>query len=88
MQAVHTAQSQRIVGSDHGEINGVRLGKVHDGGDVLGTDFGNTDSVSCNAAVAGQSIDGFHGGIFFQLLDNGVLAATAANNEKVHKGPP
>ena len=88
VQTVYAAQSQRIVGSNHSEINRVCLGKLHDCGNVLGADLGNADGVSGNAAVAGQSIDGLYRGIFFQLFDNGVLAATAANNEKVHKGPP
>ena len=85
MQAIHAAQSQRIVGSDHGKVNSVSLCKIHDSRNILGTDLGDTDSISSDAAVAGQSIDGLHSGIFFQLFDNGVLAAAAANNEKIHK---
>ena len=44
--------------------------------------------ITDHSAVSGESIDLGANGIFFQLFDNGVLAATAANNEKVHKGPP
>ena len=88
MQAVHAAQSQRIVRGHNSEINGVCLGKLHDCGKVLGTDLGDTDGVRRDAAVAGEGVDGLHRGIFFQLFDNGMFAAAAANNEKVHKGPP
>ena len=79
MEPVHTAQGQRIVGRDYGEVHGVGFGKVHNGVDVLGTDLGNAHGVGSDAAVAGQSVDGLHSGIFPQFFDNGVFAASAAD---------
>ena len=37
-----------------------------------------------NAAVARQGVDRLHGRILLQLLDDGVLAAAAANNKDIH----
>ena len=59
--------------------------KRDDGGDILCTDFRNTDCILRNAAIAGQGIDGLDLWVFFQLFDDGVLAATAADDQKIHE---
>ena len=88
VKPVHAAQGQGIVRSHHSEIDIMGLGEVHDGGNVLGTDLRDAHRVLGDAAVAGQGVDGLHAGIFFQFLDNGVLAATAADDQKIHGSPP
>ena len=86
-EPVRTAQSQRVVRPHHGKVNGVGGGE---GGDAVQVPGGNlhADGVRRNAAVSRQSEDGFHRRAFPQLLNNGVLAAPAADNEKIHKTPP
>ena len=88
MEPVHATQSQGVVRRHHGKVDGVRLGKVHNGGDVLGANLRDADGILCDAAVARQGVNGLHTGIFFQLFDNGVLAATAADDQKIHGSPP
>ena len=84
METVHTAQGQGVIRRHHGEVDGVGLGELHDGGDVLSADLGNAHGVLGDAAVARQGVNGLYAGIFFQLFDNGVLAATAADDQKIH----
>jgi hypothetical protein len=57
------------------------LGEVHDFADVLGPDFRDADRVGGDAAVAGEGVDGLRLGILFQFFDDGVFAASAADNE-------
>ena len=81
MELVHAAQGQGVVRGHDGEVNGVGLGEVHDFPDVLGPDGRDAHRVLGDAAVAGESVDGFNLGVLFQLFDDGVLAASAADDE-------
>ena len=84
VEGVHAAQGQRIVRGHHGEVHLVLYGKVHDGADILGPDLGHAHGVGGDAAVAGQGVDGLHLRVFPELFDDGVLAATAAHDQKFH----
>ncbi len=57
------------------------LGKFDLRGDVLGADV-DADGVGGDAAVAGQAVNGLDRGIFFQLFDDGVFAAAAADDHE------
>ena len=82
-QRVHAAKNQRIVGSDYGIVNFIFCGEGHDIFNVCCADS-HTDSILCNAAVAGEGINGFNFRIFLQGADDGVFPATAADDEQIH----
>ena len=59
-------------------------GKVHDAVKVLRADFRDAHRVLGDAAVAGEGVDRSGLGVLFQLFDDGVLAASAADYEYIH----
>ena len=83
LQSVHRPQHQGIVGGHHGEIHRVGPHELHNGGDVLGAD-GHALGVGGDAAVAGQGVDGLRPWVLLELLNDGVFAASAANDQNVH----
>ena len=81
----HGPQGQGVVGGHHGVADGVGLGEVHHGGDILGPDLRDADGVAVHAAVAGQDVEGVDAGAFFQLPDDGVLPPAAADDHHIHQ---
>ena len=69
------------------EVHGVGPGKGQDAGDVGGRNAGAL-RVGGDAAVAGQGEDPLRPGVLSQLLDDGVLAAAAADDQDVHSVIP
>ena len=85
VQAVHTAQDERIVRRDDGVIDRVLGGEFHDTIKVRRLD-GDAGGLACHAAVTRQGIDGLNGGVLSQGADDCVLAAAAADNQNIHIG--
>ena len=83
-QHIHAPQRQRIVRSHHRIIHSLFPGKGRDAVDILCAD-GNTHRVRRNAAVPGKCVYRFHGGVFLQLADDGMLPAASANYQQFHK---
>ena len=55
----------------------------HNGGDVLGANV-HTGGICRHTAVARQSEDLLHHGVFFQFFDDGVLTTAATDHKKFH----
>ena len=79
-QCIHAAQNQGIIGCNNGIVNAGLHSKINDGINVLCTDV-YTGSILCHTAVTGCYKDFGDGLVFFQFFNNGMLTATAANNE-------
>ena len=88
VEPVHAPQGQGVVRRHHGETNGMGSGEVHDFVNVPGSDLRHAHRVGGNAAVAGEGVDGLNGGILFQLFDDGVFAAAAADYKQIHNDIP
>ena len=82
-EGVHGAQHQRIVRRHHGEVDTVGLGEVHLGGDVLGAD-GHENRIALHAGVAGEGINRIHPRALFEGADDGMFAASAADDHELH----
>ena len=87
VQGVHRPQHQGIVGSHHGVVHLLLYGEGHHGRDVLGPD-GDALRIRGDAAIAGQGKNLFHFRVLFQLFDDGVFAAAAADHKKLHSLSP
>ena len=75
-------QHQGIVRGHHGKVDGVVLGKGRDGRPRPWRRCRHADGVGGDAAVAGRgSRCALTSGLFFRLLDDGVLPAAAAYHE-------
>ena len=79
-QLVHHAQGQRIILRHHDVVKLFLNGKAHHGLHIGGLDV-LALGVVADAAVAGGTPDLAAVGALFQCLDNGVLAAAAANHQ-------
>ena len=82
-EGVHGAQHQRVVRRHHGEVDTVGLGEVHLGGDVLGAD-GHENRIALHAGVAGEGINRIHPRATFEGADDGMFAASAADDHELH----
>ena len=85
VQPVDAAQRQRIIRRHNSKINLMRFCKFNNGRDILCPYLRNANRILCDAAVAGQDVDGLNLWILFQLFYDGVLAATAADDQKIHE---
>ena len=83
LQGIDTAQDQGIVRRDHRIVDGICLSEGDNGGNVLGAD-GDAGGVRRDAAVAGERENLGDLGVLFQLADDGVLPAAAADNHYFH----
>ena len=69
-----------IIGRNNGIVNAGLYSKLNDGINILCADI-YASSILCHTAVTGSCKDFSDGLVFFQFLNNGMLTATAANNE-------
>ena len=82
-QRIHHAQAQGIIGRDDHEVDGVVLRPGGDARHVRGLE-GHALADRCHAAVAGGRVELGDRGILRNLQGDGVLTATAANDENFH----
>ena len=87
VQRVHRPQHQGVVRGHHGVVHLLLHGKSHNALDVLGPD-GDALRIRGDAAVAGQGVDFGDFRVLFQLFDDGVFAAAAADHKKLHSLSP
>ena len=87
IQSVHRPQHQGVVRGNHGVVHLLLQGEGHNGRDILGPD-GDALRVRGDAAIAGQGKNLFHFRVLFQLFDDGVFTAAAADHEKLHSLSP
>jgi len=82
-KSVHSAQHQRIIRRDHGEIHRVLARKADNSVDVYRFDI-HTLGVGGDAAVSGQRPDFTDLRTSFEGFDDGVLAPASAHDHDVH----
>ena len=73
-------EQKGIIRGYNGEINAAGLGEIHNFFNILDPDLRNAHGVLGDAAVAGEGVNGLNPGIFPQLFDDGVFAASAADD--------
>ena len=83
LQCIHSAQHQGIVRGHNGIVNFVFHRKIYNFGNIRCPD-GHTHRILGNAAIAGEGVNGLHGFVLFQLLDDGVLTTAAADYKDFH----
>ena len=84
LQAIHTAEYQRVVRCYYGEVHRVLLGKFDNAVQIRCPNFRDAGGVCSNAAVSGKGVDFLHVRIFFDFGDDGVLSSAAADYHDFH----
>ena len=83
LQSVHASQHQRIIRSNNRVINLRVPGEGHNPFNIRRLNI-HTGRVRGDTAVARQGINRFNSRILFQLFDDGMFTAAAADNKQVH----